>query len=66
VSEWCWDYYASTYTGTENPKGPNDGDNRVVRGGNWYDGSNIMRSAYRDSREPNDQDVRVGFRLVRR
>ena len=37
VSEWCWDWYASDYyiqsTGSQNPRGPGKGSNRVVRGG---------------------------------
>ena len=42
VWEWCWDWYGEDYyqgleSGSRNPKGPESGDYRVVRGGSWND-----------------------------
>ena len=37
---------------------------RVVRGGSWYDGQNVARSAYRDGTHPAYRGSNGGFRLV--
>ena len=69
VWEWCWDWYADIYQeGTvSNPRGPNNGTNRVIRGG--YFGTSdplYMRSSARDSNWPTQtQRPGVGFRVVR-
>ncbi|MBK7408953.1 MAG: SUMF1/EgtB/PvdO family nonheme iron enzyme [Saprospirales bacterium] len=36
VWEWCWDWYGTYPSGaSSNPKGPDSGSNRVIRGGSW-------------------------------
>ena len=48
VSEWCWDWFEHEYyeiSPENNPTGPAQGWERVIRGGNWYMiGSNIFRN----------------------
>jgi len=67
VWEWCddwykWDYYLS---GAEkNPKGPNGGSVRIIRGGSWYDFMNNLRTANRDFASPDFQLSNYGFRPV--
>lgn len=67
VREWCSDWYEPTYYGassSKDPKGPDQGNVHVVRGGAWCDGPNLLRSAKRGQPEvPCDQSV--GFRVVR-
>ena len=40
VREWCWDWYDDyTKNASTNPKGPNTGAFRVIRGGSWTQAS---------------------------
>ncbi|MDW7679694.1 MAG: SUMF1/EgtB/PvdO family nonheme iron enzyme, partial [bacterium] len=72
VWEWCYDWYDSDYYRkckqegvVENPKGPETGKYRVLRGGSWVNSSaDGLRSAYRDSRDPWDWSSRWGFRCL--
>ncbi|NUM44574.1 MAG: formylglycine-generating enzyme family protein [Anaerolineales bacterium] len=71
VYEWCLDWYGENYYtackaegAVENPTGPANGSNRVLRGGSWGDNAQYCRSAHRDRNTPGDRDNRVGFRLV--
>lgn len=66
VWEWCADWYG-TYAGNNltNPKGPESGIYRVLRGGYWYNDSSDRRvAAYRGCLEPEGWSSRVGFRLA--
>jgi formylglycine-generating enzyme required for sulfatase activity len=75
VVEWCWDWYAgpaypagSPYLGGTDPRGPvGPLGNRVVRGGDWYDGGDAARCAQRSYNIPNYYDYynSMGFRCVR-
>ncbi|MBN1931276.1 MAG: formylglycine-generating enzyme family protein [Desulfobacterales bacterium] len=68
VWEWCRDWYAKDYyykSPEKDPIGPDDGGNRVVRGGAWYYDAGYCRSAYRDGDVPDFRDGIYGFRLVR-
>jgi len=40
-------------------------DNRLIRGGVFYDGPQDVRSAHRDSQQPSSGDYAIGFRVVR-
>ena len=66
VWEWVWDGY-STYGPGEvsNPRGRDDAP-RVLRGGYWFDGPEVARSANRicNSPSPSDTGWGIGFRLV--
>jgi len=70
--EWCWDWISGDYYQIcakhgviKNPKGPDKGDGRVLRGGAFYNVREDLRCAYRDSRYPHYRSVDVGFRVVR-
>jgi len=68
VWEWCSDRYDENYyknSPTQNPKGPNDGDTRVLRGGSWYYISSDCRVAYRIRGDPTNRDSYNGFRVAR-
>ena len=69
VLEWCLDWYARyslDKNGNVNPKGPDRGSFRVVRGGSWHNNSRNCRSATRYFDIPgNLLTWDNGFRLVR-
>jgi formylglycine-generating enzyme required for sulfatase activity len=72
VWEWCNDWYDKNYykqckdSGTAmNPKGPNKGVDRVLRGGSWAYSAEYCRSADRDWDAPGDRYNLIGFRLAR-
>lgn len=65
VSEWCHDWYGRYPSGNAtNPKGPNSGTERVMRGGHWQADAAGCRSARRWRFPPNLASDAVGFRLV--
>jgi len=77
VWEWCNDFYAEDYyarSPERNPRGPDSGNTRVVRGGYWNSRPDHCRSSYREHQNPGYTDVCfgaethgfVGFRCVRR
>ena len=47
VGEWCLDWYTAGIgsSAVTDPKGPNSGEYRVVRGGGWYGNAQSCRSA---------------------
>jgi formylglycine-generating enzyme required for sulfatase activity len=68
VLEWCQDWYGSDYyanSPSSNPKGPNTGSYRVLRGGSWYNGPQVCRVAGRHGYTPGDGNGVIGFRLAR-
>ena len=69
VMEWCLDWYSRDYYATsprKNPKGPDTGAYRVVRGGSFFVESFDLRSAARSAAWPSFQGHRmIGFRAVR-
>jgi serine/threonine protein kinase/formylglycine-generating enzyme required for sulfatase activity len=66
VSEWCSDWYATdAYEQDAGPAGPEAGERRVLRGGNYRSiWAYQCRSSIRDSRPPTDHVPRIGFRVV--
>ncbi|MCK6684645.1 MAG: formylglycine-generating enzyme family protein [Thermoanaerobaculia bacterium] len=89
VWQWCHDWYDKDYYGkssSTDPTGPATGSSmpdgkpyRVLRGGNWYNGtlvggvsdghsrvSNRDPSYYRGPQDPNHPYYHVGFRIARR
>jgi formylglycine-generating enzyme required for sulfatase activity len=71
VWEWCEDWFAEDYyvqSRRENPSGPKEGLQRVVRGGSWlcpenfFDGITVFA---RSSRLPEDSFQNVGFRCAK-
>ena len=66
VWEWCEDWKADYPTGpTIDPKGPETGPGRVLRGGSFYDVGTAVRSSSRDLNTPSLRFDKYGFRLVR-
>jgi formylglycine-generating enzyme required for sulfatase activity len=65
VWEWCqdWngDYSASSQ---QNPKGVNNGSDRVLRGGGWSYNAIRCRVANRGDNSPGERSISLGFRVV--
>ena len=68
VWEWCLDWWEYTFSlgssAVTDPKGPNSGSTRVVRGGSWNSGARYCRSAFRSNSNPSFSNVNYGFRVV--
>ncbi|MBK7409136.1 MAG: SUMF1/EgtB/PvdO family nonheme iron enzyme [Saprospirales bacterium] len=70
VSEWCVDWYDDEYGGyhndspIDNPKGPNSGEERVLRGGTFFDPFTACRVSSRDRCDPKFISKYYGFRLA--
>jgi formylglycine-generating enzyme required for sulfatase activity len=76
VWEWCNDFYQEdSYRRSpeKDPRGPEKGETRVLRGGSWNSRASQCRSSYRDQEYPDFKDVCfaadrhgfIGFRCVR-
>ena len=67
VYEWIQDWYANHYPNTEqiNPKGPEKGAYRVLRGGHFYFNAGSTRSAHRYAGAPEGCGAHFGARLLR-
>ena len=73
VAEWCHDFFVENYykdSPPTNPLGPDQGVQRVLRGGAWNSSAESCRSAYRTGNASIDDDCLIsddiGFRCVRR
>lgn len=67
VLEWCQDWYGSYDSWNQtNPKGPNTGSYRVLRGGSWFYGAMHCRVASRYYNSPGNRSDNDGFRVVLR
>lgn len=71
IWEWCEDWYSDTYYQdcakqglVLDPKGPNTGSLRVLRGGSWLDYARDCRAAFRRRYEPVHRYARPGFRPI--
>ena len=65
VWEWCGDWYGPYGTGlSRNPRGPNEGKNRVLRGGAWDINARDCRASFRLHGRPSLRNYYCGFRLV--
>ncbi|MHC4251801.1 MAG: protein kinase domain-containing protein, partial [Planctomycetota bacterium] len=67
VWEWVSDRYGKDYYAKAprvDPGGPATGTARVLRGGGWYSGHRICRSAFRNSAPAITVDDSVGFRVA--
>ncbi len=65
VWEWCSDWYDQYPTGkVKDPKGPDHGKYRVVRGGSWFVHAGLNRSTSRACGDPDEFDHSRGFRLA--
>ncbi len=62
--EWCNDFYEVDYytkSPKQDPKGPDDGKTKVVRGGAWRFGADNCRAGYRYNESPGYADVCFGY-----
>jgi sulfatase modifying factor 1 len=72
VAEWCNDVYGENYYKTspsQNPRGPEKGEIKVLRGGGWQDRADSLRSSWRASDNSSFVDACImdstGFRCAR-
>lgn len=77
VQEWCWDWYDAEYYGVsplEDPRGPSVGrslmgQQRIKRGGSFFNQATLLRVAARNFDPPNRRTVYdvyfYGFRVAR-
>lgn len=65
VWEWCQDWY-DKYEGDHltDPTGPSIGENKIIRGGSWFNEPEALRSANRHRQPPDSKHTNNGFRLV--
>ena len=66
VWEWCADLFASNLPGgsVTDPTGPEAGNERVNRGGAWFNGAWLCRSAIRSGMNPDHRGFDLGVRLA--
>ncbi len=69
VWEWCWDWFASDYYSSspqDNPRGPDSGFHRVVRGGSCHNYAyRLISLSHRGDLNPDHTDYIFGFRILR-
>ncbi len=64
VWEWTADWHGAYPSNSViDPRGPNDGSDRVYRGGSWTNTGATLRSAYRVNSNPSRRYYSVGFRV---
>jgi formylglycine-generating enzyme required for sulfatase activity len=74
VAEWCQDVYDPNYyksSPEKAPRGPEEGNEYVLRGGSWKSPADALRSTYRIGESAGFSDAclardAIGFRCVRR
>ncbi|MDN3512108.1 MAG: SUMF1/EgtB/PvdO family nonheme iron enzyme [Candidatus Jettenia sp.] len=67
VHEWCADWYLNTYYAEsphQNPKGPDNGIRRVIRGGSRFSQPFQVRTNTRKSEQPDLFNQALGFRCA--
>lgn len=69
VSEWCWDWYDSSYyassNGTSDPRGAAPSGYRAMRGGAWNSLANRCRASDRQFALPSESGQATGMRPAR-
>jgi sulfatase modifying factor 1 len=66
VWEWCADWTADYPSGRQvDPMGPSTGEDRVNRGGSWYNAARFLRAANRCRGAPRYRFDYLGFRAAR-
>jgi serine/threonine-protein kinase len=68
VAEWVHDWFdAAYYQGAPpaNPRGPETGEARVIRGGSWSNGTPWIRTTYRARAKPDSRTDSIGFRCAK-
>lgn len=64
VTEWVADWYSESFPAGEarNPKGPESGTSKVLRGGGWYDPAERISVTKRWHASPSNRSDSIGFR----
>lgn len=68
VREWTHDWYDGEYYAkgpSSNPRGPESGVERVIRGGSWANSDKYLQVTNRDREQPSFQSATIGIRCVR-
>jgi len=68
VWEWVADWFDAAYyqrSPERNPKGPDSGTSRVLRGGSWLNDPFSLRAAARSLNTPDHRSNSSGFRCAR-
>lgn len=68
VWEWTMDYYDGDYyqvSPSDNPRGPEGGRFKVIRGGSWHSGKMCVQTYFRNGLPVSWVDFAVGFRCVK-
>lgn len=66
VWEWCNDWY-KPYDGNELTfGGPDEGENKIRKGGSFTNFINNLKPEYRERSDPNFSDNHIGFRIVKK
>lgn len=68
VSEWCADWFDRLYYQhgpAGNPKGPETGEYKVIRGGAWSDAPKRVTVFFRNWVRPNQKTPNLGFRCAK-
>ncbi len=67
ISEWVWDIHANYPTSNQtDPRGPNSGSTRVIRGGDWGLSDIYAKVDARLSYAPGYKNRHIGFRVCRK
>ena len=65
VSEWCWDWYAPYYLGTDpNPQGPSTGEEKIMRGSSYSNCQDNSYISHRYMAIPTEATNYCGMRLA--
>jgi formylglycine-generating enzyme required for sulfatase activity len=65
--EWCQDWFGENYykqSPADDPRGPMQGDERVLRGGSWDYHPGVCRPAERGFHVPENRSDNIGFRVA--
>jgi formylglycine-generating enzyme required for sulfatase activity len=66
VFEWTADWWGGySEAAARDPKGPEKGETKVIRGGSWNYVPRWLRVSYRYGYGAGDRGVNIGFRCVR-
>jgi formylglycine-generating enzyme required for sulfatase activity len=68
VSEWCSDWFERAYyekSEPRNPKGPKQGEYKIIRGGAWSDAPARVTVFFRNWVRPSQRTPNIGFRCVK-